>query len=94
MFISASHWSSFRPLALAHTLTGSLLEHPVVTLSHGGLAGIVPQGQSLRELQQVLDGVGVKVDQPKAQPWAWVVSELLNLSIWGHPLRQGGYCSF
>lgn len=36
-------------------------------LSHGGPVVIAPQDQYLHELQQVIDGVGISVGQPKAQ---------------------------
>lgn len=43
------------------------LGYPMVPPSLGDLAAIVPQVQSLQELQQVLGKVDVRVSQPKAQ---------------------------
>lgn len=48
-------------------LTGSLLGHPVVAPRHRDPVGIIPQDQSLQELQYVLDTVDVRVERPKAQ---------------------------
>ena len=31
-------------------------------------------------LQQVLDGVDVRVGQPKVQLWSWVVAKLVSLA--------------
>lgn len=59
------------PYPLAHhhhrTLTKTFLVHLAVVLSHENPVAIVLQDQSLHILQQVLDGVDVKVGQPKAQ---------------------------
>lgn len=49
----------------------------MASLSHGDPVGIVPQALSLHELQQLLDGVDVRVGQPKAWLWNWVVAELV-----------------
>lgn len=49
----------------------------------------IPQDLSLHELQQVLDGVDIRVGQHQVQLLAWVVDVLLILGYWGCPLRQG-----
>ena len=39
----------------------------------------ISQDQSLHDLQQVLDGIDVRVSQPQAWLWAWLVPELVSL---------------
>lgn len=57
---------------------------------HGDPVGIVPQALSLHQLQQVLDGVDVRVGQPKASLWACVVAELVIPGHWSHlPQARG-----
>ena len=51
----------------------------MAALSLGDSGDIVPQDQSLHKLQQVLDGVDVRVGQPKALLWDWVIAEQVNL---------------
>lgn len=43
------------------------LEYPAFVPSHGGPVAVIPQDQSLHTLQQVRDGVDVRMSQPKAQ---------------------------
>lgn len=45
--------------------------------------GVVPQVQSLQELQQVPEGGDVGVGQPQAWLWAWVILELVSPGCWG-----------
>lgn len=40
------------------------LRYLTASKNHGAPAGIVPENQFLHELQQALDGVDVRVDQP------------------------------
>ena len=49
----------------------------------GDLVGIVPQDQSLHQLQLVLDRVDARVGQPKAGLWAWIATMTLCSSA-GH----------
>lgn len=64
-----SHWFVSRPLVHHHhwTLTETPLKHPAVTRNHGDPVVIIPQDQHQPPLQQVIDGVGVRVSQPKTQ---------------------------
>lgn len=70
MFIAMNHLSSSRPLvcgtpsSLCPHRNSSRISH--ICPNHENPAGIVPQDQSLHALQQDIDGLGVKVDQPKA----------------------------
>lgn len=72
-------------------ITGSPLRDPMATLSHGDPAGNIPQDLSLHELQQILDWVNVRVDQPQAWLWAYVEVEHINPNHWGYPsqVRDG-----
>lgn len=60
----------------------------MVATSLGDLVSIVPQDQSLHKLQQVLDGFGVWVGQPKACLWARVVTSLVSQGPWGTRLSK------
>lgn len=73
MLIEKSHWSGF----WSTTIPGSSLELLWTTPSHRDPVGTVPQDQSLHKLQQVLDGADVKVGQPKARLWTWVIGKLV-----------------
>lgn len=42
------------------------LRYLTASQNHGAPAGIVPENQSLPELQQALDGVDVRVGQPNS----------------------------
>lgn len=71
-------------------LTGTPLGDSMAFLSLEDCSGIVPQGQSLHELQQVLGGIDVRVDHPKAQLCAWVLAELVSLGHCGHSPQVKG----
>lgn len=62
-----SHWSSSSPLVHHRywTLIKTCLGYPAATPSHGDPVGILPQDPLLHVLQQVIDGVAVRVRQPK-----------------------------
>ena len=81
-----SHWSGSRSLApgTPHqwTLTETPLGHPVVV-----------EILSLHTLQQVIDGVDVKVGQSKAQDVGLGVVELINLGHWDHLPQVRGRAS-
>lgn len=70
MFIAVSHWYGSCLWFLVHHYHRILIKTPQrYPQSHGdppGLHGPVPQDQSLHKHQRVLDGVGVRVDKPKA----------------------------
>lgn len=91
-----SHRSGSRPLVSGThhhpwILTGTPLGYPVAATSLRDFAGIVPQVQSLHELQQVLAGVDVRVCQPKAWLWASMVAKLVSPGSWGHPPQSKGW---
>ena len=52
-------------------------------LHPGDPSGIIPQDQALYKLQQVLDGVNVRVGKPMVRLWAWVGAELFRVNHWG-----------
>ena len=91
MLITMSRWSGSKPPLSGIPSSLDLLAYPVAALSHRDSAGIFPRDQSLHDLQQVLDGVNVRVGQPKARLGAWMVVELVNP---GHPPQVRGQSLF
>ena len=65
-------------------LTRSPLRYLVAATSFGDLVVIVPQDQSLHQLQEFLDRVDARVGQPKAWLWACLVAKLVSPDPWGH----------
>lgn len=48
--------------------------NPVAFSCLGDLVAMVPKDQVLHELQKVPGGIDARVDQLKAQVWAWVLA--------------------
>ena len=70
--------------------TPSILDpHQNSSQSHGDLMVLFPQDQSLHTLQQVIDGLDIRLGHPKAQDMGQVIAELVNVGHWDWPLRQG-----
>lgn len=59
-------------------------------LSHEDPVDIILQDQSLHNLQQVLEGVVIRVGQPKTRLWTWVAVELVSPGPRATQLRRGG----
>ena len=66
MFIAMSCWSCSKSLA-QHQHRTLTEETPVVAMSHGDSAVVIPQDQFFHTFQQVMDGIDVRVGQPKTQ---------------------------